>query len=185
MKPRKPTIYANDDTESTPTLLRLRIPSLFLGLFLGIGLSFITSQFENVLARNVPVIFFLPFIVYMADAIGTQTQNIYARNLKTGKAKFHNYLIKESSLGCLFGIIFGLLSAFLIIWWRGDNLLAASVGLSMFGAAISAPTIALLTTEWLSELGEDPAVYAGPIVTVIQDAISVVIYGVVCSRLLL
>lgn len=185
MKHLKSIMYADDDTESTPTLLRLRIPSLFLGLVLGFVVSFAVSRFEQVLSQDVRVVFFLPFIVYMAAAIGAQTQNIYSRDLKTGKARFHNYLIKESSLGCMFGVIFGVVTGLLVEWWLVDSLVAASIGLSMFGAALSAPIVALLTTEGLERLGEDPAVYAGPIATVIQDTISVIIYGVVCSQILL
>ena len=79
--------YADDDNESVTTLFKLRAPSLLVGLFLGIGISFITSSFEEVLSRNIHVAFFLPFVVYMADAIGTQTEAIYPRDLKNRQSK--------------------------------------------------------------------------------------------------
>ena len=81
-------IYADDDYEPVKTLFKLRAPALFLGLILGFGISFITSHFEEVLSSNVRIAFFLPFVVYIADAIGTQTEAIYSRNLRDGKANF-------------------------------------------------------------------------------------------------
>ena len=66
--------YADDDTESVRTLVRLRFPSLICGLFLGIAISFLTSRFEEVLSKNIQVAYFLPFVIYMAAAVGTQTE---------------------------------------------------------------------------------------------------------------
>lgn len=185
MNHHKPIKYADDDTESVRDLLKIRIPSLVVGLGLGIIISFLTSRFEEVLAHNIQVAFFLPFIVYMAAAIGTQTQAIYSRDLKTGKAKFHTYLIKESFLGLVVGIAFGIISGLIVHWWLADSLLAVSVGLSMFAAVASAPLVALLITEVLQLLREDPAAGAGPIATVFQDMISVLIYGLISSLILL
>jgi len=73
--------YADDDIISVNRLARMRIPSLMIGLFLGIILSFVTSRFEDLLSTNIRIAFFIPFVVYMADATGTQTQSIYARDL--------------------------------------------------------------------------------------------------------
>ena len=87
--------YANDNTESVKRLARMRIPALAIGLTLGIFLSFTTSRFEELLSTNIKIAFFIPFIVYMADAVGAQTQNIYTRDLKTGKANFKKYLAKK------------------------------------------------------------------------------------------
>ena len=177
--------YADDDTESVRTLIRLRSPSLLFGLFLGIAISFLTSQFEQVLSKNIQVAYFLPFIIYMADAIGTQTQAIYSRDLRSGRASFHRYLVKEMALGLVLGMVFGIISGFIAEWWLKDTLLSLSVGFSMFTAVTSAPLIALLITEIMQLVHEDPAVGSGPIATVVQDMLSVVIYGTICSILLL
>ena len=185
MKQKNSITYADDNTESIPLLLKIRLPSLVIGLGMGILISFATSRFEEVLLHNVKVAFFLPFVIYMADAIGTQTQSIYSRNLKSGKAKFHIYLIKESWLGFVFGIAFGIISGLVTQLWLGDNLLALSVGLSMFTAIVFAPIVALLITKIVQSLREDPAAGAGPIATVIQDMLSVLIYGAISSIIFL
>ncbi len=181
----KPTRYADDDFESIGTLLKLRAPALVLGLLLGIGISFVVSNFEAVIARNVQVAFFMPFVVYIADAIGTQTEAIYSRDLKSGKAKFKNYLHKELILGLIFGLIFGCVAGGFVSLWLGNDRLAATVALASFFAVSTAPIVALIITQTLQSLHEDPAAGSGPIATVLQDLISIIIYGVVASIMIL
>lgn len=165
-------------------LLRLRAPALAVGTILGVVLSFVVSGFEEVLAHNVRVAFFIPFIVYMASAVGMQTQAIYIRDLKTGKAGFMTYLFKETILGAIWGIMAGVGAGMLAEVWLGQARIAMAVGLSMFAAVITAPFVALVAAEILQLEHWDP-VGAGPIATVIQDAISIVIYGSIASRVLL
>lgn len=179
------TQYADDDYESIGTLLKLRAPSLIIGLILGVTISFATSRFEEVLSRNVHVAFFLPFIVYIADAIGTQTESIYSRDLKTGKAKLINYFRKELALGLIFGAVFGVFSGAIAFLWLRDNLLTFSVAIATFSAIAIAPMIALFVTHIFKSIHKDPAAGSGPITTVIQDMSSVVIYGIVCSIIIL
>ena len=123
--------------------------------------------------------------MYMADAIATQTQCIYSRNLKSGKAKFHIYLIKELFLGLLIGLAFGIISGFVVQVWFNDVRLALSVGLSMFSVIATAPTVAILITQAVQMLHNDPAAGAGPIDSVIQSMLSISIYGTICSLIFL
>ncbi|OGM33433.1 hypothetical protein A2803_04955 [Candidatus Woesebacteria bacterium RIFCSPHIGHO2_01_FULL_44_21] len=177
--------FADDDTQNVGMLFRLRILPLVVGLFMGVFLSFAASRFEEVIAKNVSVAFFIPFIVYLAAAVGAQTQSIYIRDLKTGKASFKKYLVKESALGILFGLVFGLMSAVIVLLWFGSTEIAAAVSLALFCATGTAPLIALLVTEVLSLEHTDPAAGAGPIATAIQDTVSVLIYGFIASAIIL
>ncbi len=93
--------YADDDTSSIRSLLAMRSPSIAIGLVLGVLLSFVTSRFEEVLSHDIRVAFFIPFIVYVAAAVGAQTENIYVRDLRSGRASFKKYLVKETILGII------------------------------------------------------------------------------------
>ncbi|USN53196.1 MAG: magnesium transporter [Candidatus Nomurabacteria bacterium] len=177
--------YADDGHESIGTLLNLRAPALIFGLMLGIGISFVTSRFEEVLAHSVQVAFFMPFIVYISDAVGTQTEAIYSRDLKTGKAKFKVYLRKEFSLGVIIGIVFGLISGLITWFWLGDAQLSLSVAIASCVAITTAPVVALIIAYLFQSAHRDPAASTGPIATVLQDMLSVVIYGVVASLIIL
>lgn len=185
MDNKKTILYADDDYESVGALFKLRAPALLIGLLLGIGISFVTSSFEKVLSSNIQVAFFLPFIVYIADAIGTQTEAIYSRALKTGKAKFGKYLVKEFALGIIFGLIFSVFSGGVVFFWLGNNLLAITVSLASFAAIVTAPIVALLVAQFFQFFRKDPAAGSGPVSTVIQDVISILIYGIMASIIIL
>jgi magnesium transporter len=185
MNNHKMPLYAEDDHESVGILFKLRAPALIIGLLLGIGISFITSGFEEVLSRNVRVVFFLPFIVYIADAIGTQTESIYTRDLKAGKARFANYLRKEFALGATFGLLFGIFSGIITLLWIKDGALSLSVSVASFLAITTAPVVALLVAHTFQSAHKDPAAGTGPIATVLQDMLSIVIYGAVTSFFIL
>lgn len=177
--------YADDDVTPIRRLLRLRFPSLAIGLGLGIILSFITSRFEEVISTDVRVAFFIPFIVYVADAVGTQTQTIYIRDLRKGTASFANYLIKETSLGIILGVVTGLIAFVAVKIFFESSELALAVSLGMLVSIITAPPIALVVSEILELEHTDPAVGAGPIATVIQDTVSVLIYGFIATLIIL
>lgn len=181
----KRIIYADDDTESVKKLVSLRLPSILVGLVFGVVLAVVFSRFEEVLSKDIRVAFFVPFVVYMADAIGTQTQNIFARDLKTKRASFKKYLAKETGVGLVLGTIAGVVSGLTAIIWFHDPILSLVVGTSMFLAVATAPLVALLVTELLQLEHLDPAVGSGPIATVIQDTLSVLIYGIIASLILL
>lgn len=179
------TTYVDDSYESISTLMKLRAPSLCIWLILGIIISFITSRFEEVLSSNIQVAYFMPFIVYIADAIGTQTESIYSRNLKNKKTKFITYLHKESLIWLLFGIVFWSVAWLIALIWFHNTLLALSVGIATCIAVALSPLLALTITHISATIHQDPAASSWPITTVIQDLMSIVIYGLVASRILL
>lgn len=179
------TLLADDDQLSVSQLITLRIMPLLIGLVMGFLVSFIVSRFQEVLSKNIEVAYFLPFIVYMADAVGAQTQTIATRDITGGTAILKEYMIKETIIGVLLGLFFGAISWLVIMVWFNSHLLASAVGLAMLGAISIAPLSALLVTSVLNIEKIDPAVGAGPIGTVIQDTISVIIYGSIASAVLL
>lgn len=177
--------YADDDVTPLKRLFRMRLPSLLIGLVLGLFLSLITSGFEKVLLENVRIAFFIPLVVYMAAAVGAQTQSIYVRDLAEGRASFHKYLIKETFLGIFLGLVMCSLTFVAIMSIFNSMELASAVSLGMFLAVAVAPLIALLVTKLLQIEHTDPAVGAGPIATVIQDTVSVVVYGIAATLIIL
>jgi magnesium transporter len=181
----KQIYYADDDVVPVARLVRMRLPSILIGIALGVFLSFVTSRFEEVIARTPRIAFFIPLVVYLADAVGTQTQDIYIRDLRSGKANFRRYFLKELAVGFILGAASSILAAGIVLLWLNETNLALAVGLAILGAIATAPPVALITTELVYEEHTDPAVGAGPITTVIQDTLSVLIYGLIASTIIL
>lgn len=78
---KKTHLIEDDIQEPVTHLVKNRLPWLFTGLFGGIVTSIIMSHFEKILAADIRLSFFIPVIVYMSDAVGTQTETIYVRHL--------------------------------------------------------------------------------------------------------
>ena len=182
---RDRVILADDDTESVGLLLRLRLPWLIVGLLGGVAVSVIVSKFEAILNSNIALAFFIPFIVYISDAVGTQTETIYVRNAADGKIDVKKYLIKEFFLGIIIGIILGGATAIFSYFWIGDVQLSKTIGLAMLINIALAPLIALGISYQLNRLHNDPALGSGPFTTIIQDLISVALYLAIASIILL
>lgn len=183
--PAKKIKYADDRTMSVWDLTKMRIVPLAIGLIMGIILSFITSSFSEVLEKDIRIAYFIPFIVFMADAVGSQTQNIYIRDLKTKHASFHTYMIKETLTGIFLGLISSLVLAVVTTIWFHSTELTFVTSISTLIAIAIAPPISLITSSFFVQENSDPAVGVGPIATIIQDTLSVVIFGIIASYIIL
>lgn len=178
--------HITDDTQDRLFLLiEERLPWLVLGLIGGIIVTVLVSKFETILSKNISLAFFLPVIVYMSDAIGTQTENIYVRNLSKFRDNFLTYLFKELMLGLTFGAIFGILLGIFAKVWIGSTSVALTVAIAMFCNGLIAPIVALVVPELLFKGNEDPALGAGPFTTILQNLISLSIYLLVASLIIL
>lgn len=177
--------YANDATESVGLLLKIRLPWLILGLLLSLGTAVVVSRYETILSFDPRIAFFIPLIVYVSDAVGTQTATIYIRNLSKKQAKFQVYIIKELLFGLSVGLIFGCIVGLATNFWLHSSEIALAVGVAMVASITSASLLSLLFAASLNKLRIDPAIGVDPIVTVTQDVISLLIYFAVASFILL
>jgi magnesium transporter len=61
-----------------------RLPWLGLGLLGAMASAVIVGSFEDEIKTQVLLAFFLPAVVYMADAVGTQTETLVIRGMALG-----------------------------------------------------------------------------------------------------
>ncbi len=168
--------------ESIDHLIEHRIPWLLLGLLGGLLATIIVSKYEAVLSADVRLAFFIPIIVYLSDAVGTQTETIYVRTLSEKKRlNFFKYIFKESIVGLGLGIISGILLGIFAGYWLQSFAIGLAIGLTMLINLTSAPILAVLIPNILYRRHVDPALGAGPLATIIQDVISLVVYFLVAS----
>jgi magnesium transporter len=159
--------------------LRRRLPWLLVGLLGSILATMVMAQFEQALERRVVIAFFIPAIVYLADAIGTQTEAIAVRFLSHSHAPLQRLLPTELVTGLLIGVCLGLAIFPLVALAFGDMRLALAVTLAVVAAGVCATCVGLIFPWLLSWAGADPAFGSGPVATVIQDVMSLIIYFVV------
>jgi magnesium transporter len=156
--------------------LRDRFPWLLVGLLGSSVATLVMARFEQVLEARIAVAFFIPAIVYLADAIGTQTEAIAVRFLSLHHAPLGRLLMGELWAGLLIGMSLGalILPAVWLGW--GDMRLATAVALAVAGAGGCAATVGVIFPWLLSRAGKDPAYGSGPVATIVQDVLSLLIY---------
>lgn len=161
--------------ESVGKRLMHRLPWLLLGLVGALLAAVVVGAFETQLKDQVLIAFFVPGVVYIADAVGTQTETLVIRGLSLGVG-IRSVALREIITGGLLGLILASL-AFPLVWagW-GDVEVATAVAIAMIVASALASCIAMILPWALVGLGKDPAYGAGPIATVIQDVLTVSIY---------
>jgi magnesium transporter len=182
---RRETAQARTAIEAPPARrARDRLPWLLVGLAGSMLATLVVAFFERQLQSRVAIAFFVPGIVYLADAIGTQTEAIAVRGLSLSHAPIRQLVMGELRTGLLIGVTLGALS-FPAVWLIfGDVRLGLSVALALLVAGAVATTIGLLFPWMLERLGRDPAFGSGPLATIVQDVLSLVIYFSLASLLL-
>ncbi len=163
---------------------RLRLPWLLLGLGLSTFGTLLMASFEHTLKANVAIAFYIPAIVYLADAIGTQSEAIAVRGLSLRDWPLRETLAREIATGTLIGLVLGAVAFLGILFVVGDIRLAVGVGVTLIVAGSLASALGLLLPWLLSRLSLDPAFGSGPMATIIQDVLTLFIYFAVMTALL-
>jgi magnesium transporter len=176
---RRETAQARHAIEDPPVRrARHRLPWLLVGLAGGALATAAMAGFEATIERAVAVAFFVPALVYLADAIGTQSEAVAVRGLSLTRAGIAHLLAGELRTGMLIGAALGVI-AFLPIMLVFGTRLAAAVATSIFIAGSIAAAIGIGLPWLLARRGLDPAYGSGPVATVIQDILTIVVYFMV------
>ncbi len=152
-----------------------RLPWLLVGLVGAMVSAVIVGAFEAQLDEVVLLAFFLPAVVYMADAVGTQTETLLIRGM-SASIDMGTVIRRELITGVLIGILIGVaFFPFAVIGW-GDADVALAVSLALTASCSIATSVATFLPRLLSRLGSDPAFGSGPLATIIQDLLSIAVY---------
>ena len=168
-----------------PVLRRVyhRGPWLLVGLVGAVLAARIVRAFEGDLESEVALAFFLPGIVYMADAVGTQTETLVIRGLSVG-VPVRRILRLEVVTGALVGLLLSVALFPLALLVTGERDLALVVSVSLFASTACATLIAMALPWLIDRLDFDPAFGSGPLATVLQDILSILIYFSVAAAVL-
>jgi magnesium transporter len=165
--------------------VRHRLPWLLAGLAASLLSAMVMQQFESALQANIAIAFFIPAIVYLADAVGTQSESIAVRGLSLSRKSMAELVGGEIRTGALIGLALGLIALAPTWIMVGDLRLAGAVALALLAASTVATTIGFLLPWLLARTGADPAYGSGPMATIVQDILSLLIYFGTVSLLVL
>lgn len=179
-----------DLSESVFVSMKKRLPWLIVLLFLGIGVSTVVGLFEGVVRELALVICFQSLILDMAGNVGTQSLAVTIRvlmdeNLSTRERI--GLIFKEFRVGAMNGLCLGLISftfvGLYIVFAKGylGNVgsafaISGCVGFSLLCAMIISSLVGTVVPMVFKKLKIDPAVASGPLITTVNDLVSVVVY---------
>jgi magnesium transporter len=159
-----------------------RLPWLIVGLVGAFIAAEVVGAFEARLEAALLLAFFLPGLVYIADAVGTQTETVIVRGLSVGVP-----IVRVVRLELVTGLLVGLTLAVAFVpfalWRWGDVEVIAAIAISIVAACSVATVIAMALPALLRRLGFDPAFGSGPLATVAQDLLTIVIYFAVAEAI--
>jgi len=155
---------------------------VFGNLLSGIGIS----HFEEVIAANLVLVFFLPLLVDSGGNAGSQSATLMVRALATGDVVMRDWfslLGREAMVALLLGGTMAIAIS-IIGYIRGDEVVSLVLALSMMSVVMIGCVIGMSLPFILNKLGFDPATASAPLITSVCDASGVIIYLFIASRFL-
>ncbi|MFW6189059.1 MAG: magnesium transporter [Planctomycetota bacterium] len=159
---------------------RLRLPWLMLSVLDGLFIAFVLSRFEGTLEGVRELKFFIPLIPLMGGQVAIQSSAIMVRALAVGDIRgstVAGYMRKQAVIALLLaiccGAAVGLLGALIV----GAALpVMFAVGLAVGIAVLFAGILGMILPLGFEAVGIDPAVSAGPFITMLNDLFSITIF---------
>ena len=165
--------------------LKTRLPWLIVGLFGGLFSAFVVSSFEGVLNKNIILASFIPLVVYMSAAVGSQMQAFIIRDLALNhNLNFFKYLIRHTRVVFFIALIISFLLSLLVNFIYSEYLVGIVLAVSLFFAIMTSIITGLIIPFIFYKLKLDPATASGPIATIIQDILSVLVYLLIAYLML-
>ena len=177
------TVARASQDETTMRRLWHRLPWLLVGLAGALVAAEIVQLFEAQLEHTLLLTMFLPGVIYLADAVGTQTETLVVRGLSLG-LDFPRMLRKEILTGLGIGLVLASIFFFAAqaIWPETRTI--GVVAVALFAASGVASAVAMALPWLFDRFDVDPAFGSGPLATVIQDLLSIAIYFMVARAIL-
>jgi magnesium transporter len=155
---------------------------VFGNLLSGAGIA----AFEDVIAANLALVFFLPLLIASAGNAGSQAATLTVRALATGDVRVSDWgrlLAREALVALALGATMAAAVAAVGLL-RGGPGVALVAALTMVLVVLVGSLVGLSLPFLLDRLGLDPASASAPLVTSVADVAGVLIYLGIANALL-
>ena len=149
-----------------------RLAWLSTNIVLNIIAASVISAYEQTLAAVIAIAVFLPMVSDMSGCSGNQAVAVTMRELSLGLVKpvdAFRVWMKEASVGLINGVVLGILIGTVAWIWKGNIYLGLVIGLALTLNTILSVSIGGVVPLLLRQIGQDPAVASGPLLTTITD----------------
>jgi len=170
------------------TLARHRLPWLLILMISATFTGRIMLKFENVLSSVVILSAFIPMLMDTGGNSGNQSSTLIIRGLATGELSTHDWykvLWKELRISIVVGVVLSLVNFIRLVYIeKVTYMIAAVVSLTTIVTVMCAKLVGGTLPILAKKIGLDPAIMAGPLITTIIDALSLMVYFAIASTLL-
>ncbi|QQY79893.1 magnesium transporter [Keratinibaculum paraultunense] len=148
----------------------------------------IIRKFENLLQSAVVLTAFIPMLMDTGGNAGSQSSTLVIRGIALGEIAPKDtgkVVLKELVISIIVGVILAVVNFFRIYLF--DNvgfLISFTVSITLFVTVVISKVIGGILPMIAKKLNIDPAIMAGPLITTIVDALSLIVYFSIASCLL-
>lgn len=167
-------------------IVRRRVPWLLVcmaGTMLAGG---VIHVFQQQLAGVAILLLFTPAIMAMGGNAGIQTSTVTIRNLAMGElpsGSVRTAVWRELRVALVMGLLLGSVVLCISTIWAGRWTVGLCVGLAMWSAVMLSAFLGALIPLGFRRLGVDPAVASGPLITTLNDGMSLGMYFLIASAM--
>ena len=148
----------------------------------------IIRKFEDVLQTVVVLTAFIPMLMDTGGNSGSQSSTLIIRGLALGEIELKDVgkvMWKEFRISIVVGIVLAIVNFFRIYIFDDVGILVSfTVSFTLFITVIISKVIGGILPMLAKKVNIDPAIMAGPLITTIVDALSLMIYFSVASWIL-
>lgn len=175
------------EQSSTWFAFRDRFPWLLCNIGGGLLAAFIASRFEHLLQEVVVLSLFIPIVLALGESVSMQALTLTLQGMTDGPvvwSRLMSALWKEFKTSVFLGAACALLVGGVVVVWRGQAVVAASIFLAIMLSMIIACLLGVMLPSILRSAKADPRIAAGPVVLAAADVVTLLFYFGLGSRLL-
>ncbi len=173
---------------STFVLARHRLPWLLILMITATVTGRIMGRFEDVLSSVIILSTFIPMLMDTGGNSGSQSSTLVIRGLATGEIKTSDWpkvLFKEFKISLIVGVALSFINFLRLIFIEHvDTNIAIAVSLTLIVTVMASKVVGGTLPLIAKKMKLDPAIMAGPLITTIVDALSLMVYFTIATIML-
>ncbi len=181
-------VHVSEARDVSPvTVFRRRFPWLVATIISGTTCALLASVFDATLAASLVLAFFLTLVLGLGESVSMQSMTVAIHALRTVKPTagwYFRSLAREAGSSLFLGVACGLAVGTIVWAWRGDGVVAVSIGASILAVIVIDNAWGLTIPTLLHLFRVDPKIAAGPITLALSDVCTILIYFTIAMCLL-
>ena len=172
--------------ETSPLRIsRARLPWLIVSVVGEALNAVVMSRFTLSIETMVALVFFIPLLLNTAGSTGVQAAVVVVREIAVGHdAVGHVWrrVFRELQVALLNDVVLGLILFAVVTVWQGEVGLGLLLWVTLVCVTCVSAFLGAIVPLTMNRLGIDPAIAAGPFITVSSDVVGLLIYMVIATH---